>query len=79
MAQMQVLCVYNEMPLAQIEWTVLIGGTGGELRASDSSEVVNSMEERSLPGFRGPEEVHCTLQQEQRERTDSHFAAAQKL
>lgn len=34
---------------------------------------------REEPGLRGPEEVHCTLQQEQRERTDSHFAAAQKL
>lgn len=36
------------MPLAHIQWTVLIGGTGGKLCASDSSEVVNSMEERSL-------------------------------
>lgn len=66
------------MPLAHIQWTVLIGGAGGELRASDSSEVVNSMKERRLVSH-GPEEVHCTLQQEQRERTDSHFAAAQKL
>lgn len=40
-------CVCSEMPLAQIQWTVLIGGTGGGMYASDSSEVVNSMEERS--------------------------------
>lgn len=67
-----------ETPLAQIQWTVLISGTGGKSCVSDSSEVVNSMEERSLVSV-APEEVHCTLQQEQRERTDSHSAAAQKL
>lgn len=55
-----------------------IGGTGGEVCASDSSGLVNSMEERSLVSH-GPKEVHCTLQQKQRERIDSHFTAAQKL
>lgn len=46
--------------------------------SADSSEVLNSMEERSLVSH-GREEVHCTLQQEHGEREDSHFAPAQKL
>lgn len=63
---------------AESQCGVLISGTIGELCASDSSELVNSLQERSLVSH-GPEEVHRTLQQEPRERTDSHSMAAQKL
>lgn len=43
---------------------LLISGTGGRERCvSDSSEPLSWMEERSLVSH-GPEEVHCTLQQE---------------
>ena len=68
----------REMPWADIRRAVLVSGSGGQLCASDSTEVVNSLEERSLVSH-GSEKIYCTLQQETRERTDSHFAAAQKL
>lgn len=72
------VCVCAVMPWAEIRWTELISGTGGELCASDSSEVVNSLDKRSLVSH-GSDQVHCTLQKEPRERKDCHVLAALKL
>lgn len=70
--------VCKGMPRAQMQWTVLISGTGGEPCASDGSGLVNNLEGKSLDS-RSPEEVRRSLQREPRDRTDSHFTAAQKL
>ncbi|KAI9524799.1 hypothetical protein NQZ68_014334 [Dissostichus eleginoides] len=60
--------VCSERPLAQTQWTVLTGGTGAELGASHSSRG-SKQHGREEPCLHGPEEVHRTPQQEQRERT----------
>lgn len=78
MAQKHFFGVCTALPQAEIWWTELISSAGGVLCASDSSEVVNSLDERSQVS-NGPDEVHCSLQRALGERTDCHVLASLKL